>query len=151
DRAGRGEAPLSAVCGRGRPRAALHLRPAVRRGAGSPALPGERSHHARRGLGSAAHGRGLGVVRPGLREDRRGGLERLRESARPRLPGARPVRRYRPTNSNSALLNASACEAFKPCGPPLMSASWLPLIASWARFPLASNGTIASESPWMIN
>src|SRR5216684_824958 len=57
-------------------------------------------------------------------------------------------RSYRPTNSSRALLNASGCDAFKPCGPPLTSTSWLPLIASCERFPLASNGTIASESPW---
>ncbi len=37
----------------------------------------------------------------------------------------------------------------KPCGGPSITTGVLPSIVSCGRLPLTSNGTIASESPWM--
>ena len=36
-----------------------------------------------------------------------------------------------------------------PWGPPLITWSWAPVIASAVRRPLALKGTVASASPWM--
>ncbi len=49
-----------------------------------------------------------------------------------------------------ASLNCCGWEVLMPCGPSWMRTTLLPAMASWERLPLASNGTMALEAPWMI-
>ncbi len=52
-------------------------------------------------------------------------------------------------NARSSALKVSAWVTLRPCGASLTSTSLLFSMASAVRLPLTSNGTIASESPWM--
>src|SRR5438552_5738865 len=66
-------------------------------------------------------------------------------------PRTSPRRGQARRNSTRAALNSVGWEAFRPCGPPLMTTSFAPGMEAAERLPLTSKGTMASASPWMIN
>ena len=72
-----------------------------------------------------------------------------RTSGRPIPLKASTCHSSRASSSTSARLSSSACVAFKPCGPSLMTTSRLPLTSWCVRDAETASGTIRSVSPWI--